>query len=252
MNQRLYVLGIPVDPYTFPTWLDQIQAWIERGDRLYHICTVNPEFVMIAQHDPEFFRILNQADACVADGVGILLASQWIRSPLPARVTGSDGIYKIAERGAQTGWKLFLLGGVEGIAQQAATILQSPYEGLQIVGVSAANPDDADSIIPQINASGADILLVAYGAPKQDKWIHQYRDQLQVKVAMGVGGAFDFVAGIIPRAPEWMKKLGIEWLFRLYKQPWRWRRMLRLPLFVINVLIYRKRPTPRARHYLRK
>jgi N-acetylglucosaminyldiphosphoundecaprenol N-acetyl-beta-D-mannosaminyltransferase len=249
MMQHTQVLGIRVDGYTFETWLAQIGAWIQQGDKLYHICTLNPEFVIIAQHHPDFFRVLNQSDACVADGVGVLFASRFIRPALPARVTGSDGIYKIAERGAQQGWKIFLLGAAPTIAQQAADKLCALYPTAQIVGTSSANPNEADQIIPQINASLADILLVAYGAPLQDLWIEQYRDQLKVKVAMGVGGAFDFVAGIVPRAPQWMKRTGIEWLFRLYKQPWRWRRMLRLPLFVWYVLIYRSKPIPRARNY---
>jgi N-acetylglucosaminyldiphosphoundecaprenol N-acetyl-beta-D-mannosaminyltransferase len=110
---------------------------------------------------------------------------------------------------------------------------------IQIVGTYAGSPapDEEAAIVQRVNASGADILLVAYGAPQQDKWIARNLPRLQVKMAMGVGGALDFIAGVIPRAPAWMQKYGIEWLYRLYRQPWRIRRMLRLPYFVLLVLL---------------
>jgi N-acetylglucosaminyldiphosphoundecaprenol N-acetyl-beta-D-mannosaminyltransferase len=245
--ERQMILGTPVDSYTYESWLAQMGEWIEFGDRVYHVCTSNPEFVMIAQQNPAFFEVLNEADAVLADGVGLVLASRWRGHPLPGRVTGSDGIFRLAERAAEKGWRLFFLGAAPGVARQAAEKLRARYEQLQVVGVSGVDPDKASDSIQQIAASGTDVLLVAYGAPVQDLWIAEHREQLPVKVALGVGGAFDFVAGVVPRAPRWMQHLGIEWLFRLYKQPWRWRRMLRLPLFVLMVLRYGSRPTPRAR-----
>ena len=116
------------------------------------------------------------------------------------------------------------------------------YPGLQIVGAYSGSPaaDEEDAIVERINQSNADILFVAYGAPEQDKWIARNLPRLQVKMAMGIGGAFDFIAGVVPRAPIWMQRMGLEWLFRLYLQPWRIRRMLRLPRFVLAVLFERK------------
>lgn len=240
------ILGVPIHPHTYSSWLEAVGQWITAADRLYHVCTVNPEFIVIAQSTPFFYQVLSQADACLADGTGLLLAARWLGQPLPSRVTGSDGVPKLAEQAAQEGWRLFLLGAAVGVAEQAAAQLQQANPTLQIVGTYAGSPsdDEAEGIIEMVNSSQADILLVAYGAPKQDLWIAQHRERLQVKVAMGVGGSFDFIAGVIPRAPYWMRRIGIEWLFRLIRQPSRWRRMLRLPVFVAYVLRYGEQPTP--------
>jgi N-acetylglucosaminyldiphosphoundecaprenol N-acetyl-beta-D-mannosaminyltransferase len=204
---------------------------------------VSPEFVMIAQDDPEFMRVLRAADLCVADGVGLLFAARFLGRRLPERVTGSDGTPLIARRAAQEGWSLFLLGAAPGVAEQAADRLIQANPGLRVVGTWAGSPapEEEDDILARVNASGADILLVAYGAPRQDIWIARNRDRLKVSVAIGVGGSLDFVAGVVPRAPRWMRRWALEWLYRLYKQPWRWRRMLRLPRFVWAVLRYRER-----------
>jgi N-acetylglucosaminyldiphosphoundecaprenol N-acetyl-beta-D-mannosaminyltransferase len=242
-NQRVHILGVPIDPATFERLLETLATWIARGDRVYQICTASPEFVMIAQDDPDFMRVLRSADLCVADGVGLLFAARYLGHPLPERVTGSDGVPLITARAAQEGWRLFLLGAGPGVAEQAAARLVERTPGLQIAGTYAGSPapDEEDDIIARINASGADILFVAYGAPRQDKWIARNRARLNVKVAMGVGGTFDFIAGIVPRAPRWMRRIALEWLYRLYKQPWRWRRMLRLPRFVWAVIRHRER-----------
>ncbi|GIK66612.1 MAG: WecB/TagA/CpsF family glycosyl transferase [Chloroflexota bacterium] len=244
-SERLRILGVPIDAHTFETWLAQVETWVNETDGLHHICTVNPEFVMIAQQHPAFYQVLQKADVCLADGSGILLAARWLGQALPQRVTGTDSLPKLAELAAQKGWHLFFLGAAPGVAELAAEKLRADYAGLQIT-VNPANPDEADTSIKAINQSGASILLVAYGAPMQDLWIDQHRDHLpNIKIAMGVGGAFDFVAGIVPRAPKWMQELYLEWLYRLIRQPWRWKRMLRLPLFVITVLRYRRQPTPK-------
>ena len=158
---------------------------------------------------------------------------------LPERVTGSDGVPLIAERAAAEGWRLFFLGAAPGVAAEAARRLIARHPALQIVGVESGSPapGEEDALITQINASGADILFVAYGAPNQDKWIARNLARLRPRVAMGVGGSLDFIAGVTQRAPPWMRRLGIEWLHRLLSQPWRWRRMTRLPRFAIAVII---------------
>lgn len=247
---RRHILGVPVDGYTYTTWLAEIELWLSADStELQQICTVNPEFLVMAQTQPEFLALLNRAAMCVPDGIGLVWAARHLGQPLPGRVTGSDGLPKLAEMATQHGWRLFFLGAAEGVAEIAAERLRSDYPNVNIVGTYAGSPNDADApaIIEMVNASQADILLVAYGAPRQDLWIDQHRAGLQVKVAMGVGGSFDFIAGVVPRAPQWMRKTGVEWLFRLYKQPWRWRRMLRLPLFMWYVVRYRHNPTPKAR-----
>jgi exopolysaccharide biosynthesis WecB/TagA/CpsF family protein len=236
------LLDIPVSAITYTEWLDQIGAWVaESPRRLHHVCTVNPEMLMIAQRDPNFRHILQRADLAVPDGVGLLWAAQRRGQPLPERVTGSDGVPLIAERAAREGWRLFLLGAAPGVADRAAAVLRARYPGLLTTGVYSGSPSPQEEaeICARVNASQADLLFVAYGAPEQDKWIARNSPRLHVAMAMGVGGSLDFVAGVLPRAPLWMQRAGMEWLYRLYLQPWRIRRMLRLPRFVLAVLRHR-------------
>lgn len=233
------VLGIPVDGITYVKWMQQIHEWVRRSKHPHHVCTVNPEFIMVAQEDPIFFNILNRADLCIPDGAGLLWATNYLGSPVPERVTGSDGVPLIAQYAAKYGWKLFFLGAGAGIAEKAADILREQNPDLEIVGTYGGSPAgyEEEGIIGMINHSRADILFVAYGAPEQDKWIARNLPRLDVKMAMGVGGAFDFIADVVPRAPRWMQENGLEWLYRLIRQPWRFKRMLRLPRFVIAVLL---------------
>ena len=237
-DRRIDILGLPVSAITYPEWLDLIGRWVA-GGQARHVCTINPEMIMIARDDPNFHNILSRADLTVPDGVGLLWAARRKGHPLPQRVTGSDGVPLIAAEAAKRGWRVFLLGAAPGVAQKAADVLQERHPTLQIVGVYSGSPaaDEEDSLVERINASAADILFVAYGAPNQDKWIARNLPRLRVKMAMGVGGSLDFVAGVIPRAPQTFQRFGLEWLYRLYLQPWRIRRMLRLPRFVLMVLL---------------
>ncbi|MCC6804811.1 MAG: WecB/TagA/CpsF family glycosyltransferase [Anaerolineae bacterium] len=241
-EKRIKILGLPVSAITYGEWLPLIDAWV-KGERAHHVCTINPEMIMIARRDPNFHNILSRADLTVPDGVGLLWAARRQATPLPERVTGSDGVPLIASEAAKRGWRLFLLGAAPGIADKAAEVLKAKHPDLQIVGTYSGSPapDEEDGIVERVNAAGADILFVAYGAPEQDKWIARNLPRLRVKMAMGIGGSLDFVAGAIPRAPQSFQRLGLEWLYRLYLQPWRIRRMLRLPRFVIAVLLDKKR-----------
>ena len=236
-DNRPRVLGIPLDPLTWDDLRRILTRWIADGQPR-QVCTANPEFVMAAQRDIHFYTILNRADLCAADGIGLLWAARWLGTPLPERITGSDGLPRIAAWAAEEGWRLFLLGAAEGVAARAAEILRARHPRLQIAGVYAGSPapEEEDAIVERVNASGADVLFVAYGAPRQDKWIARNLPRLKVKVAMGVGGAIDFVAGVQRRAPVGWQRLGLEWLYRLLREPWRWRRMQRLPRFVLAVL----------------
>ncbi len=232
------ILGIPVHAVTAAEALTLVDSYMAEP-RLHQIATVNPEFVMAAQADAAFRHALRTADLCLPDGVGLLYAARrWGRS-LPERVPGSEFVYALAGRAAACGWPLFLLGAAPGVAEEAARIFEQRYPGLLIVGTYAGSPDPAEneSIVRMINDSGATLLYVAYGAPKQDKWIERNRHTLTtVRVAIGVGGSLDFVTGRAARAPSWAQERGLEWLYRLYKEPWRWRRMLALPRFALRVL----------------
>jgi len=218
-------------------------ALIERymtEPRLHQIATVNPEFVMAAQDDPDFRRVLRAADLCLPDGVGLLFAARRQGRPLPERVPGSELVYHLAGQAATRGWPLFLLGAEAGVADEAARLLAERYTGLVVAGTFAGSPaaEENDDIVRRINDSGAALLFVAYGAPKQDKWIARNRANLPaVRVAVGLGGSLDFVTGRSVRAPAWMQRLGLEWLHRLINEPWRWRRMRALPVFAALVVV---------------
>ncbi len=227
------ILGVPVHPVTYEDFLDLTAAFIEQGAPR-QICTANPEFVMTARRNPEFMAVLQRADLVLADGAGLLWAARRLGRSLPQRVTGSDGIYYLAERAAREGWRMYFLGAGPGVAQRTAELLMSRYPGLQVAGAYAGSPADEDypTIAERIHSARPDILLVAYGAPQQDLWIARHKEELGVAVSMGVGGAFDHVTGVRRRAPRLLIRLNLEWLWRLVTQPWRWRRQLDLPRFV--------------------
>ncbi|MCC6190726.1 MAG: WecB/TagA/CpsF family glycosyltransferase [Anaerolineales bacterium] len=221
------LLGLPVHAITMAETLAWIEAAVtQRVPR--QICTANPEFLMAARRDPEFHRVLAGADLVLPDGVGLLWAARYHGRRLPERVAGSDLIYRLAELADRHGWRLYFLGAAEGVAPAAAAALQARWPGLVIAGAFAGSPGPAgeDALVERVRAARPDVLLVAYGAPAQDKWIARHKDRLGVPVSLGVGGAFDFVVGVAQRAPRWVQRLGLEWLHRLWRQPWRAGRIL--------------------------
>lgn len=244
--QTWQVLGVRVDAVTMAQTLAHISAWVEEArqrasassaPRTRHVVTLNPEMVMAAQVDMALRNLINTADLVVPDGVGILWASRWRGRRMPERVTGADCVVALANLASRCGWRLFLLGAAPGIAGEAARRLCARFPGLSIAGTFAGSPDPSQDAHTTglIRASAADVVCVAYGTPHQEQWIARNRDRLGAAVAIGVGGTLDFLAGRIPRAPAWMRRMGIEWAFRLWHEPWRWRRMLALPQFVIAV-----------------
>jgi N-acetylglucosaminyldiphosphoundecaprenol N-acetyl-beta-D-mannosaminyltransferase len=231
------ILGVRVDDVTMEEASACIAGYVNEP-RCHQIATVNPEFIMIARRNPEFARVLAASDLNLPDGANLVRAARMLGRPLRERVAGSDLIWRIAEPAAQKGWRIYLLGAREGIGAGAAAKLKELYSNLQIAGVWAGSPylRDEDAQIARVNESSAEILLVAYGAPVQDLWIARNRGRLTARVAMGVGGAFDYIAGRVPRAPLWMQHAGFEWLYRLTRQPWRIRRQLALVEFSWLVL----------------
>jgi N-acetylglucosaminyldiphosphoundecaprenol N-acetyl-beta-D-mannosaminyltransferase len=231
------ILGIPVHDVTMAETLDAIGRCVDARTP-HQMCTVNPEFIMAAQNDPDFKQILNRSALNLPDGIGVVWAAKRQGHALRERVAGSDLIYLLADRAAQTGWKIFLLGAADGVADQAAIKLRAMYPGVNIVGAWAGSPrpeDDAEAIA-RMQVATPDIVLVAYGAPKQDKWIDRNLTRTGASVAIGMGGSFDFVVGTQRRAPQWIRRLNLEWLYRLLREPWRWRRQLALPRFVWRVV----------------
>lgn len=221
------ILNVKVHAVTNAQTLALIEEFIHSRTP-HQLVTVNPEFVVAAQQDNEFRQIINTAALALPDGIGLLKAARFLQTtPLPERVPGSDLVSRLAELSHRRGYRLYFLGAQEGVAARAIDILKKSYPDMQVAGYFAGSPDLADNeaIVTRIMAAQPDILLVAYGAPKQDKWINRNLDRLNIPVCIGVGGSFDFLAGTVKRAPAWLQGLGLEWLHRLFMQPWRWKRI---------------------------
>lgn len=236
--KSIHVLGIRVDDVTLPEALMLAEEMMQE-ERLHQITTINPEFIVAAQKNREFARVLNEADLNLPDGANLLRAAQLQGTPLRQRVAGTDFIWFFSSIAALCGWGVFLLGGRNGVGAQAGARLQARYRRLKIAGTFEGSPAPAEEeeILTRINESGAEILYVAYGAPAQELWIARHRAHLShVRLAMGVGGAFDFIAQRVRRAPRWMQEAGLEWLFRLMVQPWRVRRQWALVVFTLMML----------------
>lgn len=236
------ILGVRVDDVTLDEAVERIANFLLEP-RCHQIATVNPEFIVAARRNPEFSKILGDSDLNVPDGANLVRAARFLRQPLRERVGGRDLILKLAEKGASREWAFFLLGGRENAGILAAQNLQNRFPKLKIVGSFEGSPAEQfdNDLVSRVNESGADILLVAYGAPKQDLWIGRNKMELSSRAAIGVGGALDSIAGKVPIAPMWMQRAGLEWLFRLYTEPWRWRRQLALAEFVRLTLLERLR-----------
>ncbi|MBI3915070.1 MAG: WecB/TagA/CpsF family glycosyltransferase [Chloroflexi bacterium] len=227
------ILGVRVDNVTYETALAQIETWLRAGG-FHQIATVNPEFVVIAQTNPDFLRVLNLTALNVPDGVGLLWAARQLGASLFERVTGQEMVQRIAELAARRGEKIFCLGARAGIAERAAEKLKERFRDLEIAGCYAGSPavEEEQRIVERINESRPQILFVAYGPPKQELWIARNAPRLRVKIAMGVGGTFDTLAGVAPRAPTWMQRAGFEWTYRLIREPRRIKRQLAIPYFM--------------------
>ncbi len=221
------ILGLKIHALTNAQTLELIEAFIT-SRQPYQLATVNPEFVVAAQKDAEFRQIINKAALALPDGIGLLKAARFLgTTPLPERVAGSDLVAKLADLSHRKGYRIYFLGAQPGVAEKAVEKLKVRYPNLQVAGCYAGSPslEENEAIVQRILPTRPDILLVAYGAPRQDKWIARNLDRLQIPVCIGVGGSFDFIAGTARRAPMWLQRLGLEWLHRLLTQPWRWRRI---------------------------
>lgn len=238
------VLGIDISPYSKEEFFQLIDERLQDEDPAsppYFVITVNPEIAVQSIIDNDFKRILTSSSINTADGIGISWAVNVLYGQHIERITGSDSLEKICGICADHAQPVFLYGAMPGIADEAATVLKSRIENLQVSGTfSPDRPDMRLEELPletQEQLDKASVIFVALGAPAQEKWIHQNLPKLpNCKLIIGIGGSFDFIAGKIKRAPMWMRKVGLEWVYRLYLQPSRWRRMLKYPVFVLNVL----------------
>lgn len=269
MNQ-IKILNVKIHNLTMSETVKLIDQFIHFS-YVKHIVTANPEILMFAQKNPTYLDIINNADLVIPDGVGLLWAGRFLGQPLKERVTGIDLVERLAALASQKNYRIYFLGAAPGIAKTTAEILAKKYPGLIIAGFSSASPrldqsskspykfpydirltdlkegrvDPNLKIVEKIRLAKPDILLVAYGHPKQELFISRYAKLLNVAVMIGVGGAFDFITGKAKRSPKILQKigwdlLGFEWLWRLCTQPWRWKRIFTaVILFPLTLIRYK-------------
>ena len=239
---KIDVMGLKFDSMTMDEALSRAEALL-RGEKAAYVVTPNAEIAYEALHDVQLREMLNGADLMLPDGAGVVLASKLLRTPVKQKVAGVDfaaGLLSILERNGQS---LYLLGGKPGIGELAAQKMLEAHPQLRIAGIADGYFQDEAPVIAKINASGADALFVCLGAPKQERFMVQHQQELHVHLMAGLGGSLDAFAGTVQRAPAWMIRLNLEWLYRLIREPKRFRRMLRLPKYLWAVMLKRIRGT---------
>ena len=236
MSERVEILGVKVDAVTMAQAVERVANLIDTG-KPEMVATANAEMLLRATHDEELKSILNAANLVVPDGAGTVWAARHLGKHMPERVAGFDLVQELMKLAPARAWKIFLFGSSPGIADKAKAKAETLYPGIQIVGTRNGyfKPDDELEIVAQIKAARPDVLLAALGVPKQEKWLAKYMDELNVPVSIGVGGTLDVMAGVVKRAPLWMQRARLEWLFRAMLQPSRAGRLLALPKFVLKV-----------------
>ncbi len=235
---KLEVMGVQFDNVTMEEALKQAQEFLS-GDRPAYVVTPNAEIVYEAMHDEGLCSLLNGADLVLPDGAGVVLASKILKTPLKQKVAGVDFADNVLDLLAKNGGSAYLLGSKPGVAELAAEKMIAKHPGLNICGMQDGYFQDEAQVVAKINEAKPDFLFVCLGAPKQELFMVNHRDELQVKIMAGLGGSLDSFAGTVKRAPKWMIRLNLEWLYRLIKEPKRFKRMLRLPKFLWAVVCKR-------------
>ncbi len=238
------ILNIDIDNINYKKSIEKIKTFLNDGKQHY-IATINPEIILKAQKDAEYRMILNNADIKTPDGFGIILGSIFLNQNIYTRVTGVDLTYKISKFASENGYKIFLLGGRGDCAQIAKTKLETKYKNIKIVGATSGFSDiykisenENQQIIESIKNSDAQILFVGYGAPFQEKWIYKnLKNMPNIRLAIGVGGTIDFISGKAKRAPKFIRKIGLEWFWRLIREPYRAKRIINATIVYIYNLI---------------
>lgn len=237
MNERVEILGVKVDAVTMTQAVESVERLIAAKKNSL-IATANAEMLLRATHDEELKIILNAAELVVPDGAGTVWAAHHLGYEMPERVAGFDLVQELMKISPSRGYKFFLFGAAPGIADKAKLKAEELYPGIKIVGTRNGyfTADDEPAIIAQIKDAKPDVLLAALGVPKQEKWLYAHKNELGVPVSIGVGGTFDVMAGVVKRAPVWMQRAKLEWLYRAMLQPSRAGRLIALPKFVWKVI----------------
>ncbi|HEY3331359.1 MAG TPA: WecB/TagA/CpsF family glycosyltransferase [Capsulimonadaceae bacterium] len=231
---RIQLLGLSVDRLNMDEALATINGYIAQGTP-HHVVTADASMVVIAREDADLSAIVQRADLITPDGAGLVWASKLLGTPIVDRVSGVDLVARLCEVSAKTGIKLYFLGAAPGVADDAAANLRIKYPGANIVGTRHGyyGADEEPTVVAGIREMAPDVLLVAFGIPKQEKFITKHRDAMQVPVSIGIGGSFDVYSGRVKRAPLWMQRAGLEWLFRLAQNPKKISKVMTLPRFVV-------------------
>lgn len=239
--KQVEILGVNVNSLTMAQAVEAVQQFIAEK-KVALVATANAEMLMRSTQDEELKDILNQADLVVPDGAGTVWAAGHLGEPMPERVAGFDLAQELMREAPARGDRIYFFGSAPGVADKAKAKAEELYPGIQVVGTRNGFFTEADEpgIIAEIKAARPDILLTALGVPKQEKWLKKHMQELQVPVSIGVGGTLDVMAGVMERAPLWMQKAKLEWLFRGLKQPSRAGRLLALPKFVLKVVASKK------------
>ena len=237
MSERAEILGVKVDSVTMIQAVERVEKLIATQKNSM-VATVNAEMLLRATQDPDFKKILNAAELVVPDGAGAVWAARHLGYEMPERVAGFDLVQELMKIAPLKGYKFFLFGASPGIADKAKLKAQELYPNIKIVGTRNGyfTTDDEPEIIAQIKNVKPDILLAALGSPKQEKWLAAHKSELKVPVSIGVGGTFDVMAGVVKRAPKWMQRAKLEWLYRAMLQPSRAGRLIALPKFMWKVI----------------
>ena len=233
--ETVNILGVHVNKYTMQEAVRKASSLMET-EKLSMIFTPNSEIILYASNNPDFAEVLNKGDMVIPDGIGVVYGAKILRNPIKERVAGYDLVCSLLPIMAEKGQSVYLLGAKPGVAEKAAETLLAKHPGLVIAGTHDGYFKNDEEVIADINKCAPDFLMVCLGFPKQENWIYNNREKLNAKLAIGAGGCLDVFAGTVQRAPEFYCKHGIEWLYRLAKQPTRFVRMLSLPKFGLKVL----------------
>lgn len=233
MAEAITIVNTKIDNTTLDEAISTIIGWIENHDTPRYVVTSNVDHIVKLQNDNEFKKIYQDADLVLADGMPLVWAAKFLGTPLYEKVSGSDLFIKLCEIASRRKFRLFFLGGSPGDAEKAKEVLVRQNPGLLVEGVYCPpfgfekDEQERKKIVELIKAANPDILFVGLGAPKQEKWIYEHYQKTRVPVSIGIGISFSFAAGTIKRAPVWMQKVGLEWLWRLIMEPRRlWKRYL--------------------------
>jgi N-acetylglucosaminyldiphosphoundecaprenol N-acetyl-beta-D-mannosaminyltransferase len=235
--KRVEILQVPFLQANFNETVELLTRSVTSNGKM-QVVTANPEIVMLGKQDPEYMRLLQQASIITPDGIGIVLASRWIGQPVAERVSGYDLLHGLMQQADRLGWKYMLVGASPASSDGAALKLQELYPNAVYGGHYSGyfTQEEEAGILKHIQQERPQLLFVALGAPRQEKWIASHLPDLPVNIVMGVGGSFDVLSGTVKRAPELFQKLNLEWFYRLLSQPKRWKRQLLLPKFALSVL----------------